>query len=288
MADNVTANSGSGGATFATDEISGVHYPRNKLVLGADGANDGDVCKANPLPIGANTAKDGSGTLYAPLVDSDGHLQMDVLALPALPAGTNAVGKLAANDGVDIGDVTINNAAGGGVYVRPGTSAVFAVWGDVAHDAADSGNPLKTGGKAVSAEPAAVADGDRVHFVADLCGRQIVAPYCNPENIVTGYNSSAITDTTSTQIVAAQGAGVRFYCTSITVTNADADTGTLVQITDGSGGAVLWQGYAREDGGGATITFPTPIRTSANTALHAACGTSGATVYVAASGYKGA
>lgn len=28
----------------------------------------------------------------------------------ALPAGTNAIGKLAANDGVDIGDVTINNA----------------------------------------------------------------------------------------------------------------------------------------------------------------------------------
>jgi hypothetical protein len=29
----------------------------------------------------------------------------------ALPAGTNAIGKLAANDGVDIGDVTINNAS---------------------------------------------------------------------------------------------------------------------------------------------------------------------------------
>jgi hypothetical protein len=29
----------------------------------------------------------------------------------ALPAGTNAIGKLASNDGVDIGDVTINNAS---------------------------------------------------------------------------------------------------------------------------------------------------------------------------------
>jgi hypothetical protein len=36
----------------------------------------------------------------------------------ALPAGTNAIGKLAANDGVDIGDVTINNAIGSGAYVR--------------------------------------------------------------------------------------------------------------------------------------------------------------------------
>jgi CxxC motif-containing protein/type IV pilus biogenesis protein CpaD/CtpE len=45
----------------------------------------------------------------------------------ALPAGTNAIGKLAANDAVDIGDVTINNAAGSGVYIRPGTSAVFDI-----------------------------------------------------------------------------------------------------------------------------------------------------------------
>ena len=36
----------------------------------------------------------------------------------ALPAGTNAIGKLAANDGVDIGDVTVNNAVATPVFVR--------------------------------------------------------------------------------------------------------------------------------------------------------------------------
>lgn len=35
MADNVTANAGSGGAVFATDDISGVHYPISKLAWGA-------------------------------------------------------------------------------------------------------------------------------------------------------------------------------------------------------------------------------------------------------------
>jgi len=35
-------------------------------------------------------------------------VQVDVVG--SLPAGTNAIGKLAANDGVDIGDVTLNNA----------------------------------------------------------------------------------------------------------------------------------------------------------------------------------
>ncbi len=51
MADNVTANPGAGGATLATDDIGGVQYPRSKLVIGADGVNDGDVSAANPLPV---------------------------------------------------------------------------------------------------------------------------------------------------------------------------------------------------------------------------------------------
>lgn len=41
---------------------------------------------------------------------SGSEMQVDVVG--ALPAGTNAIGKLAANSGVDIGDVTINNASG--------------------------------------------------------------------------------------------------------------------------------------------------------------------------------
>jgi hypothetical protein len=35
MVDNVTADAGSGGATFATDDIGGVHYPITKLTFGA-------------------------------------------------------------------------------------------------------------------------------------------------------------------------------------------------------------------------------------------------------------
>ncbi|HND56494.1 MAG TPA: hypothetical protein PLV92_28945, partial [Pirellulaceae bacterium] len=50
MADNVTANPGSGGAILATDEIGGVHYPRSKVAHGADGSAI-DVSEANPLPV---------------------------------------------------------------------------------------------------------------------------------------------------------------------------------------------------------------------------------------------
>jgi hypothetical protein len=54
MADNLTAlaNTGSGTDVLATDEIAGVHFPRSKITLGADGVNDGDVSAANPLPVG--------------------------------------------------------------------------------------------------------------------------------------------------------------------------------------------------------------------------------------------
>lgn len=51
MADNLTLNSGSGGAALATDDIAAVHYQRQKLILGADGTNDGDLALANPMPL---------------------------------------------------------------------------------------------------------------------------------------------------------------------------------------------------------------------------------------------
>ena len=46
--------------------------------------------------------------------------------------------------------------------------------GDVAHDAADAGNPVKIGGKAETTAPAAVADGDRVNAWFDEYGRLVV------------------------------------------------------------------------------------------------------------------
>lgn len=51
MADNFTANPGAGGASFASDDIGGVQFPRIKLVHGADGSSDGDVAVGSPLPV---------------------------------------------------------------------------------------------------------------------------------------------------------------------------------------------------------------------------------------------
>jgi hypothetical protein len=55
MADNVTLNSGTGGATLATDDIGTVHYQRVKFAIGSDGnAND-----AIPVSNGLDTSAAG-------------------------------------------------------------------------------------------------------------------------------------------------------------------------------------------------------------------------------------
>lgn len=52
MTDNVTTSAPVGeGPRVATDDISGTHYQRVKMTIGADGVNDGDVCTTNPLPV---------------------------------------------------------------------------------------------------------------------------------------------------------------------------------------------------------------------------------------------
>lgn len=67
-----------------------------------------------------------------------------ITTLPALATGANAIGSI--------------------------TNTGFISSGNVAHDAADSGNPVKIGARAYTAAPAAVANGDRADVAATLRG----------------------------------------------------------------------------------------------------------------------
>lgn len=88
MADNIVLSAAIGaGATAASDDIAGVHHQRVKISLGADGS--------------ATDALGGTG------VDAAGVQRVSLATDVALPAGTNAIGKLAANAGVTIGAVEI-------------------------------------------------------------------------------------------------------------------------------------------------------------------------------------
>jgi hypothetical protein len=74
MADNVAITPGAG-ANIAADEILGVKYPRSKMVIGADGVNDGDVSDANPVPMKIRGTEFFSGaTQFDAKVTTDGEL----------------------------------------------------------------------------------------------------------------------------------------------------------------------------------------------------------------------
>lgn len=223
-------------------------------------------------------------------------------------AGTFAVQSTnQANSGVDIGDVTINNASGasavniqdgGNSITVDGTVGVSGTVatsmatntpvGNVAHDAADSGAPIKVGGRARSSEITAVANDDRTDFVTDLASKQIIMPYSNNENFVSGAITTAMTGTTSTSLVAAPAAGLRNYITTIIVSNSHATVGTDVIIQDGSGGTTLMTIPAAALYGGAVINLPVPLRQPTTaTALYCANVTTGASTKVSCVGYKG-
>lgn len=68
MADNFTTNAGSGGATFASDDIGSVQYPRVKPSWGADGSAT-DASVAAPMPVQASAESSqmtAGGTVVTP------------------------------------------------------------------------------------------------------------------------------------------------------------------------------------------------------------------------------
>ena len=91
MSDNTELNLGTGGDIISTDDIAGVKVQRVKVMLGADGVNDGDLSSANPLPVsgtvavsGSVTVSDGGGTVS--IDDGGGSVTVDAVTLP-LPTG---------------------------------------------------------------------------------------------------------------------------------------------------------------------------------------------------------
>ena len=107
-------------------------------------------------------------------VDSSGRVTVAAIA-GALPAGTAAIGKLAANSGVDIGDVDVTSVGG-----------TVTVGGVAAHSAAISGNPVRVGLTAIAhgANPTPVDAGEVTDWYANRHGIPFVSgPHMNVQSI---------------------------------------------------------------------------------------------------------
>lgn len=200
----------------------------------------------------------------------------------------NAIGVTTGAAVITDADGTIQQYLRGLVklFITSGSALVTAiVGGNVAHDAADSGNPIKTGVKALTAEPTAVTANDRANAMGDTLGRQVVLNGSLAESRLDG--KANYTNTTAADVIAAQGAGVKIVVTSVLVVNAHASVGTKVEIRDGT--TVKIQGHAAKDGGGFYLHDSEGLfRTTANAAVTARCVTTGADVDVFITGYKSA
>lgn len=305
MADNYDATQGTG-TTFGADDITSVLYPRVKIIVGADGTNDGDVASGNPMPVtdAANealltTIDADTSTLAAVDFATDakldtliGHvddvetllgtmdadtsalalvdyatsakqdtiitavqtvaaavsteMQVDVVA--ALPAGTNAIGKLAANSGVDIGDVDVTT--------MPGTAAEGAALpSSFVVVAADDGTDT---------QPLQLSAGGDLKVTLD----SEVVTSARATRTLTITSGTAASSGNNT-LIASAGASTRHVIGGI-VLQLEAATATTMILQDGAGGSALLRVLGQNQGDGISIMFPDgrELRGSADTLLN--------------------
>lgn len=195
-------------------------------------------------------------------------------------SGDTGIAMLAVRD-----DAISSDAADGDyTFIKTNSAGELQV-GGVAHDATDAGNPVKIGTQARATDPTAVASGDRVNLLADVLGKLITQPYAiGPSQWQYAAASAGETGTSNVALKAAGGGSVRNYITSFDVINVHATVDTEVVIKDGT--TEIWRGFCKAGGGGYSVTLPTPLKGTANTAMNFANVTTGAKTYMNARGYQ--
>jgi len=111
--------------------------------------------------------------------------------------------------------------------------------GDVASDAADSGNPVKVGGQARTTNPTAVADADRVNAVFDKIGKQVVVGSIRDLKVA---QITTITSSTSETTVLTAVASTFLDVYGVIVVNSSA-TATNVSFKDATAGTTRFNIY---------------------------------------------
>lgn len=135
--------------------------------------------------------------------------------------------------------------------------------------------------------------GESAGAAVDINGLLMISPTtmfpAATSAFTSGVITSAMTSTTSTSLLAAPATGLRNYISQVTVSNAHATQGTDMILQDGSGGTTLYNIPAAAVYGGATLSFPIPLRQPTTaTALYIANVTTGASTKASASGYQAA
>ena len=183
--------------------------------------------------------------------------------VPPIGAGTEAAALRVTLATDSTGLVSVDD--NGGALTVDGTVTASNAAGDVAHDSADGGNPVKVGGKAYnhdgSAPGTAVVEADRANFITDVYGRQFVeTSHPNLWSVAVNYTVAQ----TNAEIKAAPGAGLSLFITDVVVSNgATAGNIKFVEATGAAVDKIEVMYFAIN--GGAVLPFVTPIKLTANT-----------------------
>lgn len=135
MADNVTANAGSGGATFASDDISSVQWPFVKLAWGPrDTANEVDKASGKSVPVQGEAAHDAATTGNPVLVGAEARTSDgtpvthgDAVRVLADTLGKQVVLQGATHDLQISGTTNYTSTSAASVIAAGGSGVKFAV-----------------------------------------------------------------------------------------------------------------------------------------------------------------
>lgn len=208
----------------------------------------------------AATSADGDNQLFwltrngaLNIADAGGSLTVDIGT--ALPAGTNAIGKLAANSGVDIGDIDVTS-------IVPGVGATNL---GKAEDAAHSSGDVGVMALGVANEGAAVfgTDGDYLPISLTTQGYLINAPKAQSFSLADGVSNSKnqpLSDGSGTIVMSVYP--MNFNGTTWDRLRGDSTNGILVNL--GANNDVSISGTVTVDGSG--VTQPVSGTVTANLA----------------------
>lgn len=136
----------------------------------------------------------------------------------------------------------------------------------------------------------AVASGQYVRPIATSVGAVVNKPFQVPELdwSYVAASGGILNTTTAVTMVAAAGAGIRNYLTSIQLSAPTLGAATEVAIRDGAAGTVIWRGFMSTAGGHQSHVLASPIKSTANTLLEVVTLTASVTgaVYVNAQGFQ--
>jgi hypothetical protein len=173
-----------------------VDHAANEALLTTIDADTGAIKTAVETIDNAISGTEMQVDVVAISAQSDGTYIGDIKFGESLPAGSNAIGKLAANSGVDIGDVDVTSL--------PASTNTIEVVGDAAEDAAVAGNPLLAGGR-YDATQRTLDDGDAGALAIDPSGALYTREYTGQDGAVyTTASSDAIKPPTGKAFVAVQ------------------------------------------------------------------------------------